>query len=358
MQHPTYHAYREAWAKAYTIDPPVPLNVDIELASVCNLACPFCFWGEADFNQDMKQILPDGKPKKRLMPTEMALRIIDECAKIGVPALKFNWRGESTIHPEYSKILQYARQQYSVKCGHAGSPHRGREIVNNAGGVGPQDLECAFEDIRPAFHDLLVNTNANCKDSAINGLMAATKVMVSLDSTIPEIYAKMRVNGNLERAIEVIKELIRRGHPNLWVRRVITKDNAHEPFAQNVHNILGGKGYKVSEHHCVDRSTDSTHQTNNPDSYERTYCGYPSQRLMVASDGTCYPCCVDYDGTMQMGRFPEQALVEIWNGAPFQNLRRELRANQFKSEACKKCTSWMAYKAPQRNQVQDKEVKV
>lgn len=334
---PTFESYRKAWVDAYTQDPPVPLNVDIELASVCNLKCPMCFYGEAEWNAAMMQPAPDGKPKKRLMPTEMAIKIIDQCAEIGVPALKMNWRGESTIHPDYSKILTYAAQRTTF--------HYQEHMELGGWGVHLK-----------SFHEILVNTNANCKDHAIPGLMAATKCMVSLDSTIPEIYAIQRAGGDLNRAIEVVKELIKRKHPNLWIRRVMTKENAHEPFAENVHKIFGGKGYKVSEHHCVDRSTDSTHQTNNPDKYERTYCGYPSQRLMVASDGTCYPCCVDYDGTMEMGSVQESSLLDIWNGDRFKRLRSDLRRNQFQSEACKKCTSWMAYKAPQREQVQDKEV--
>lgn len=354
--------YRKAWSDAYIQDPLIPLNLDIELASTCNLACPFCFWGESDFNMQMAKAAADGKPKKRLMPTEMAISLINQAAEIGIPALKFNWRGESTMHPDYSKILKYAAGKFrwdrpSNYNGPGGGGPGKFDILNIK--EGERNIwEGCFPGNRPCFHDLLVNTNANCKDHAIDGLMAATKCMVSLDSTIPEIYAKMRVGGRLQRAIEVTKEIIRRGHPDLWIRRVITKENTHEPFAQNVHAIFGGKGYKVSEHHCVDRSADSSHQTNNPDLYERTYCGYPSQRLMVASDGACYPCCVDYDGTMPMGSIHKNTLLEIWNNEHFRKLRHNLRQNRFQSAACQKCTSWMAYKAPQKNQVQDKEVKI
>lgn len=328
----SHDEYRAAWNGAYATDPKVPVNLDIELASLCNLACPFCFWGEADFNKEMLKHSDDGKPKKRLMPTELAIRLIDEAAAMGIPALKFNWRGESTMHPDYSLILQHAARKRSVW----------REGVHEVWGK--------------SFYELLVNTNANCKGHALDGLMAATKVMISLDSTIPEIYKVMRVNGRLERAVEVGNELIRREHPNLWFRRVMTKENAHEPFAENVHKIFGGKGYRVSEHHCVDRSTDSTHSRDNPDNYARTYCGYPSQRIMVAADGTCYPCCVDYDGTMRVGDAGKQSLQEIWDGAPMVALREELRRNHFTSQACKTCTSWMSYRAPQREQVQDKAI--
>lgn len=332
----THEDYRRAWAEAYKSDPPVPLNIDIELASLCNLACPFCFWGEAKFQEEMLKASSDGKAKKRLMPTDLAIQLIDEAAKIGVPALKFNWRGESTLHPEYSRILQHARFR----------PRPTNGTAPLAGGDG----------YLPAFYELLVNTNANCKDRAVDGLMAATKVMISLDSTIPEIYAQMRVNGRLERALEVSRELIRRKHPNLWIRRVITKVNRDEPFAENVRRILGPDGYKVAQHYAVNRSKDQDHQMDNPESYERTYCGYPSQRIMVAADGTCFPCCVDTDGTMPMGVFNGGNLLEIWNGEEFRKLRADLRQNKLTSEICKRCESWMAYKAPQRQFVQDKAV--
>ena len=321
----TKQDYRKAWDSAYQSDPDVPLNVDIELASICNLRCPFCFYGEDAWNKKMEQDGADGKMLKRTMPTEMAIEIIDQASYIGVPALKFNWRGESTLHRDYSKILEHARYM-------------------NFG---------ARQESRVAnpFFEILVNTNANCPSSSLNGLMAATKCMISLDSTIPEIYEKMRVGGKLDHALNTCRELIRMEHPNLWIRRVITKENRDEDFAGNVRRILGNKGFFVSQHYAFDRG-DKSHALYQGD-YERTYCGYPSQRIMVASDGTCYPCCVDTDGTMPVGDIKKQSLLEIWNGEPMVKLRKELRSDKFSSGICQKCESWMAYKAPQKAKVQD-----
>lgn len=330
----TYQEYRDAWARAYTEESLIPLNVDIELASLCNLRCPFCFWGNGAFNAAMQG-------KKKLMPTELAMRLIDDAAVIGVPALKFNWRGESTIHPEFSLILKHARgwkrpirfdHVCGIDCDRDGVEHRAK----------------------PVFHDLLVNTNANCKDHALDGLMAATKVMVSLDSVRPGTYKVMRAGGDLSRATEVIRELIRRGHPNLWIRRVIANENKAENFKAEVDAIFGGFGYKVAEHYCFDRNADSSHMGER--SSGRVYCGYPSQRIMVASDGACYPCCVDYDGTMPMGDVRYENLLEIWNGEKFRTLRRELREGKLTGPACRDCTSWVSYQAPQREYVHDKAV--
>jgi MoaA/NifB/PqqE/SkfB family radical SAM enzyme len=127
----TKEEYRTAWAHAYLQDPPVPLNIDIELASLCNLACPYCFWGEQDFNAKMREKGWDGITKKRFMSTDLAKKIIDQCAEIGVPAIKMNWRGESTLHPDYSDIMQYAASK---------SPRFFDILVNTNGNISPASL--------------------------------------------------------------------------------------------------------------------------------------------------------------------------------------------------------------------------
>jgi radical SAM protein with 4Fe4S-binding SPASM domain len=326
----TKREYRKAWGDAHTKDFPIPLNIDIELASVCNLTCPFCFISDDKFAEMISQPSMDGKSRRRLMPKQMAFNLIDEAVRIGVPALKFNWRGESTMHPDYAEIMWYARASTRI------NPWT---YLNE-----------------PAFHEILVNTNANCKDEAIAGLMQATKVMVSLDSCRPETYAIMRRGGKLERAIQVVLDLISKGHENIWVRRVMSKDNEHEDFYTDCRAIFGDK-VKISEHHCFDRNANSSHEVGcDHDELPRKFCGYPAQRIVVSSSGLCYPCCIDLHETMPVGDINKQTLLKIWNGEPMRKLRTELRHNKITSKACQGCVSWMAYDAPQRESVQDIEI--
>ena len=56
-----------------------PLCVDIETASICDLACPHCF---------REYILTPDK----IMNFEMYKKIIDEIVLLGVPSIKLNWR--------------------------------------------------------------------------------------------------------------------------------------------------------------------------------------------------------------------------------------------------------------------------
>ena len=66
-----------------------PLCFDIEVASVCDLACPFCY----------RQYVatPD-----KIMTKELAFKLIDQASELNIPSMKFNWRGEPLLNPALS----------------------------------------------------------------------------------------------------------------------------------------------------------------------------------------------------------------------------------------------------------------
>ena len=151
------------------------------------------------------------------------------------------------------------------------------------------------------------------------------------------------------RVVNNIQRIIHSGHRNIWVRRVITERNKAEDFAGTVRQVFGDS-VKVSEHYCFDRVKGQDKPIG------RRYCGYPSQRLVVACDGGIYPCCVDYGCTMRLGEAPN--LEPAWNGPYVENIRLALKQNKTHvSTACKDCMSWMAYKSPKRAFVEDREAK-
>ena len=75
-----------------------PLCIDIETASVCDLACPHCY----------RQFIatPD-----KIMSKDLAFKIIDQASELKVPSMKFNWRGEPLLNPSLFEIIDYAKKK-------------------------------------------------------------------------------------------------------------------------------------------------------------------------------------------------------------------------------------------------------
>lgn len=306
---PSYQSYRTAWTNAFLEDPPIPLNIDIELSSACNLSCPFCYIS------DPKYI----KPQPRFMLPETLRLIIQQAKKLCVPAIKLNWIGEPTLHPLFNWSVEH--------------------VYSND------------------FFDIIINTNGNYRQSLNNHLMLTTKLIFSLDSLKLTTYNKMRINSNLKNVIDNIKYLIDKRHSNIWIRRVITNVNKHENFKQDCIKEFKSDYIHISEHNVFNRNSLFKTEFNRNQKIERQYCGYPSQRLVIGTNGDIFPCCLDAHRTMKLGNIYKHRLIDIWLGKNLKWIRDHLRRNKMPSKTCRNCESWMAYKHPNRNKIQDKDIK-
>jgi MoaA/NifB/PqqE/SkfB family radical SAM enzyme len=76
----------------------VPLCIDIEVASICDLACPFCYRESL--------ATPD-----KIIKRDLYFQIVDQAVEMGVPSLKLNWRGEPLMHNALPEMILYAKQK-------------------------------------------------------------------------------------------------------------------------------------------------------------------------------------------------------------------------------------------------------
>ena len=104
-----YKNYRDNWVgvlkkyddsrnfeKGKKISP--PLSVDIETASICDLACPHC--------SREYIITPD-----KIMNFDLYKKIIKECVKLKIPSIKLNWRGEPLLNSKIHEFIRYAKEK-------------------------------------------------------------------------------------------------------------------------------------------------------------------------------------------------------------------------------------------------------
>ena len=106
-----YLDYRNAWnnqpsisifnklsSQEFKKNKSIPLCLDIETAAICDLACPFCF---REYTATPDKIINE----------KVCYDLIDQAADIGIPSIKFNWRGEPLLHPKLPDFIQYAKSK-------------------------------------------------------------------------------------------------------------------------------------------------------------------------------------------------------------------------------------------------------
>jgi MoaA/NifB/PqqE/SkfB family radical SAM enzyme len=275
-----------------------PLCVDIETAAVCDLACPFCF------RQSIAT--PD-----KLMSADLYRRLIDQCAELGVPSIKLNWRGEPLLHPNLPEFIDYAK--------------------------------------RAGILEIIINTDAVTltPEKARALIEAGLDLMIySFDGGTKETYEKMRpgrfktnhfehVYGNIRHFAKLRQEM---GAvlPRTKIQMVLTADTYSEQdsffklFSDIVDDVSvkayterGGYLRELDDGtHGIVTAFIEKHQLPEKTPYWRNMqgeifvstgrlpCEQIYQRLMVTYDGRVGMCCYDWGSEYPIGYVDELAFAQ------------------------------------------------
>ena len=297
-----YRWYRESWKKlpmSCIMDKQYgsklrqekihPLCIDIEVSAVCDLACPFCF---RDY-----YVTPD-----KLMDEKLVYDLIDQASVLGVPSIKFNWRGEPLLHPGLPEFIEYAK--------------------------------------RKGILETIINTNATGLDEKKSRelISAGLDFMIySFDGGSKETYEKMRpgrfkansfdeVYGNIKR-FKFIREEMGAVFPYTKIQMILTEDTFNEReqyynlFSEYVDEVsVSQYSERGGELKDIDKNSRSLYEEavkkyNLPSdvpymkgphgqmfvSRGRKACEQPFQRLPVTYEGRVAMCCYDWGAQHLIG---------------------------------------------------------
>ena len=297
-----YKSYRDAWynqskecfSKA-SYGPDLlkqghaPLCIDIETAAICDLACPFCYRESL--------ATPD-----KIINEKLFKKIVDEAAEMGVPSMKFNYRGEPLMHPKLHEMIYYAKKKGVIET-----------IINTN-----------------ATH-LTEETSKRLIDSGLDFMI------YSFDGGTKETYERMRPGRFKKNKFEDVyenivgfsntREKINAKFPRTKIQMILTHEAYSEQgsFYNLFHNCVdevtvtqyserGGNIEDLSqadkEKHiklCKDfnlpndspylRKSDGSMSISN----SRVPCGQPYQRMFVTYDGRVAMCCEDWGAMHPIG---------------------------------------------------------
>lgn len=290
-----YDEYRFMWNYAelhgHSFD--IPLNVDIELAKQCNLACVMCPYGDQEWQ--------DSQPLG-MMPTDMALRIVREIKAMGVPAMKANFRGEPLLHKDLERVLHEAQ----------------------------------------GMTDIRINTNliglTVARAYALKNL--CNLIIVSMDGVTKESYEKIRVGATWERFIANLRILAdARGDAEIQVQMVVQRDN--EQDVEAFREMADDFGVQANLKPVMQRNGNVL-QLGSQKATGRKLCGHPFQRIVIGFDGKAYGCCGNWNDEYIIGTYPDESIAELWDNERM-NYLRQMARDPDGGYPCKDCTVGTSY---------------
>jgi len=278
-----------------------PLCVDIEIASFCDLACPFCY------RQHIAT--PD-----KFMDESLAYSVIDQCVELDVPSIKLNWRGESLLHPKLPEFIRYAK---------------GKGIL-----------------------EVILNTNATMlnKERSEALIDAGLDLLIySFDGATAQTYEKMRVGRFKDNRFEKVVENIKRfskirqkkesPFPVTKIQMILAEETYNEKelfyelFKDSV-DLISTKAYserggKLRDLDHETKKKINTYLSNHKEyknveveeieiwrdqkgqlyiSCERLPCEQIFQRLLVSYDGRVSMCCYEWENNYVLGVLSDRAI--------------------------------------------------
>lgn len=306
-----YTAYRKGWrdnprqaieAGVGGTSPPSmhasPMSVDIEVASACDLACPFCF------RQSIAT--PD-----KLMRPDLYYRIIDQCAALGVPSIKLNWRGESLLHPKLPAFIDYAKQRGILETilntdAVTLTDEKSRAVIDAGLDLMIYSFDGGtketYETMRPGrFHH-------NRFDDVYANIRRFSEIRHAMHSPFPRTHIQMVLTDETYQEQDQFFDLFEHCVDSVTVKAYTERGGALEDLdaesREQVSSFLQRQGLPATTPYWRDR------QGQVMVSAARLPCEQIFQRLMVTYNGSVSMCCYDWGNEFPIGSVDPQAYQE------------------------------------------------
>jgi MoaA/NifB/PqqE/SkfB family radical SAM enzyme len=272
-----------------------PLCLDIETASICDLACPHCF---------REYILTPDK----IMKFDFYKRIIDTAVELEVPSIKLNWRGEPLLNPQLEKFIKYAKDKGILEVSiNTNATHltkeRSKTLIDSGldliiysfdGGT-----KKTYEKLRPSRFEknIFEKTYENIKNFHLikkekNKKFPVTKIqMVLIEDSSNEVEEFFKLFSNYVDDVSVSRYQERGGNMKHFNKKDLDKIDKY--LKDN--NLPKDTRYEIEANGNINVAIG------------RKPCEQLFQRLMITYDGRVAMCCLDWGAQHCLGYIDKSA---------------------------------------------------
>jgi nucleoside-diphosphate-sugar epimerase/sulfatase maturation enzyme AslB (radical SAM superfamily) len=271
-----YRQYRQEWTALPRLQKvrDYPLQVDLELSSMCNIACPMCFTRTDAFRKSVSCCYMDD---------QLFRRVIDEIAG-HVPAVRLSLRGEATLHPHFIDHISYAKMR--------GIPEV--SFLTNGSTMTPE----FFEEVM---------------------LAGADWITFSIDG-LGDTYEKIRQPLKFNKILDTIRTVhrIKQAHDCL---RPVVKVQTLWPAIKNNPEAFYDTFAPDSDLVAFNPLIDYLGKDDDIVFEEEFVCPQLYQRVLIGADGKVLLCSNDEMCSISPGDANQQKIYDIWHGEVLQRIR-------------------------------------
>jgi MoaA/NifB/PqqE/SkfB family radical SAM enzyme len=296
-ENPKFQEYRTRWEQQPLNFEPgeFPLFIDLETTNVCNFKCTFC----------SNQFIPS--EQFGFIEEDLVYKVIDEGKENGLYGLKFNVRGEPTLHKKLPDFIRYA--------------------------------------VDAGLVDVYFNTNASklTEELAVKVIEAGlTRITFSFEGYTKDYYERIRVKGDFDeivgniRRFHELRKKLGSSTPRIRISGVLLPEM--KPYLSEYINFWKPYADQVSTNDWIQEDV-NLHAL--PTKYKADWaCATLWQRMAIWWDGTILPCNQDYlADDLCLGNLRDTTLKEAWL-SPLHNKMRDAHkaGNSHLFDKCSTCS--------------------
>ncbi len=311
-----------------------------------------------------------GLERTPFLPTSADVEPIDTCNFACDHCQVTHWTRMTTrlTAERFTTILRQMPMLRQIKLQGMGEPLLNRHLI--------EMLEEAESGGGKRSVSIVTNGSIYTKSiaSRLNSLRGTT-IIISMDGATAETFEAIRVNGNFQKVVDNVADMVRRRGRSVWpgieLQSVVTLRNAHElPDLVRLAKRLGvdkltattlltdwGKEEMEGNIGPIDISRQSP-QTDRFIRESRTVaaeigmslsiehgqryskanrCPWPWTASYIAANGDVVPCCQIADSSVvKMGSVFDEPFANIWNNDKYRQLRRRIAGNDI-PDYCRSC---------------------
>ena len=320
---------------------PVPLQVQLIIADLCNHNCSFCAYRMEGYTSNknfgewdaVKQMINNNP--NRMIPVEKCKEILDDCADMGVKAMQFTGGGEPTVHPQHKELFQHTLD-------------RGMDLALVTNGTvmreGVPEILAQGKWVRFSVDAGNAESYSQIREVPItyfDKTLDNIKKVVKARSENPESELVIGVGfvvvkENWTEIYDAVEKYSKLGVDNVRISAVFTPEDFDyfeefyeeaKALAQKAKDDFETEEFKVFNL-FGDRIGDLVLQRPDYD-----FCSYMHLNTYIGGDLNVYTCCNNaYNDHGDMGSLKEQRFIDYW----LSEGKKEKYA-KFKAPSCERC---------------------